>query len=214
MASIALASCDDSPQKPSTIVTSISNKAQSVNTISCRIVSDQTVYKVGQVPKINVELLNQTDSSIYLVNSLEGSCDKSRFPHSYFKIEKLGDGKYRTRIHGKCGNMGDLQVENFSKIKHGGVFNPYLPLDNSSPDYKINDRDNFVGKGKYKITYYYSTNELDFKKWLGDDNWGYIDQSTGDVKAILSDDGRELIDLFKKVPKFDIESNTLTIEIK
>ena len=214
ISTIILSSCDISSTTKRQDESSGVAKKSAIDNITCLIESDNEVYKVGQVPNIIVKITNNSDSTILLVNSLDGSSHKMRFPHSFFKIEKLDDTTYKTKSYGRCGNMNSLQPSDFTEVKSGETFNPYSPDKKTFSDYKIKDPSNFIKAGKYKITYYYSTNELDFKKWLGDGSFDYVDQKTGQLKTLDNEESRNLFSLFSKVPKVDIVSNTLTIDIK
>jgi hypothetical protein len=181
--------------------------------LSCKIKADKKIYKQGEVPKFTVEIKNSTDTSIYLVNALDGSHRKSRFPYSYFKVEKVADTSYKINLIVGCGNEDGIQMIDFVEVKPGEIFNPY-----NLPHYfvtNISDDKNFERKGKYKITYYYSTNEPDFKKWIGfDANFKWFDWETKEIMPDIKDYYQKLLIQFAKVLKADLVSNTITIEIK
>lgn len=73
-------------------------------------------------------------------------------------------------------------------------------------------------KGKYKITFYYSTNEPGFKYWMGDPYAGqrryWFDSKTGEILQQYKDEYQTLLSLFSKVPQLDLISNELLIEVK
>lgn len=191
--------------------------------LSCSIKSDKLIYKArkikkGKVPIITVEIKNNTDSIVNLVKTLDGSNRRIRFPYAYFKIEIINDTAYRTQDYSYCGNYDGIDTNDFVKVLPGKTFSSY---DNQTPvyaDYTIYDRKNYVKKGKYKITFYYSTNEPDFKKWMGDpyagQRKGWFDRKTGKVLPEYKDKYSDLILLFNKVPKMELISNELIIEVK
>ena len=166
------------------------------------------------MPSITVSIKNNTDSTIQLVKALDGSNVRWRFPYAYFKIEKISDTTYKARWYKRCGNYDAIKSADFIKIESGSSFNPYTPGSVYS-DYTISDKRNFEREGKYRITFYYSTNETDFKKWLGDYNGVnfYFDNKIV-LKSERKEEYQKLLDLFTKVPKMDIVSNELIIEIE
>lgn len=185
-----------------------------VGDITCTISSDSLFYQKGHAPKIKVKIKNNTENVIRLVKSLDGSGQRMRFPLVYFKIEKIGDTSYKVERYARCGNMNGLDTADFVTVNPGDIFNPYS-LNQNGPfaDYKINDGNNFIKTGKYKITFYYSTNEQDFKKWMGDSWYEEIDRRTGKPwKENFY--YKRLHELFETVPQVDIVSNDLVVEIK
>lgn len=186
-------------------------------TLSCIIKSDKTIYKKRETPKITLEIKNNSDSTIYLVKILDGSYRKTRFPYSYYKIEKLADTSYKARQIIGCGNEDGIDLTDFVEVKPNEKFDPYKDM---SPPYtnilmEVNDPANFEKKGKYKITYFYSTNQTEFKKWMGFDmNRSWFDWQTKEIKPDKKETYNKLLLLFEKVPKVDLVSNDIIIEIK
>ena len=136
-----------------------------VSDIACSISSDSSSYQKGHAPKITVEMKNNSESSIQLVKSLDGSAERMRSPFAYFKIEKIGDTSYKVERYPRCGNINGLDTTDFVTVNPGEIFNPYYPSKGGIfSDHKINDGTNFIKTGKYKITFHYSTNEPDFFK--------------------------------------------------
>ena len=56
--------------------------------LDCIISSTNKIYRVGQVPHIEVKILNISKEEIYLIGALDGSDVKRRMPYCYFTIEK------------------------------------------------------------------------------------------------------------------------------
>ena len=85
-------------------------------------------------------------------------------------------------------------------------------------DYNFYNRKNFEQKGKYKITFFYSTNQADFKYWMGDPYSGqgkkWFDSRTKEVLPKYKDEYEKLLLMFRKVPKLELKSNVITIEVK
>jgi hypothetical protein len=179
------------------------------NDLRCIISADKQVYHHGEIPKIIVEIKNNSNEPVILVKELDGSENKWRFPHAYFTITKIGDTAYKTRFTGRCGNMNQIRPGDFVKVKPGSTFYPYYHFYPERPDnvyahdFRLFDSANFSATGKYLIRFYYSTNEADFEKWKG--------RFSGEPTEKQL---KEMIALFAKVPKIELESNKLMIEVK
>lgn len=161
--------------------------------------------------KLKVEIKNNTDSTIQIVKILDGSDYSRRYPYAYFKVEKIGDTTYRQHKHSVCGNKDCINLTDFVELKSSDscdIYNQSLPY-----DVTFTDANNFK-KGKYKIIFYYSTNEYDFKRWMGDSSWMWLDKTTKKLKEDRKEEYEKLLALFAKVPKVSIVSNELIIEIK
>lgn len=171
----------------------------------CTIQSEKPAYMAGQVPKITIGIKNNTDSTIYLVKSLDASSHKWRYPYAYYKIELVGDTSYLIDKHVMCGNYNDIKIEDFFEVKSGEIFDPYRS--HAFTDHSIENERNFVKRGKYRITFYYSTNQTGFKYWLGD-------AGLAGLKKEKIPEYEKMLDLFKKVPKVELESNAVFVEIK
>ncbi|MDO9187078.1 MAG: hypothetical protein Q7W13_13775 [Bacteroidia bacterium] len=187
--------------------------------VVCFIKSDKATYKKGELPIIKVEIKNNTDSTIQLVKTLDYSAFKVRFPPAYFKIEKIADTSYKIITYEReCGNYDGIDSADFVEVKKGETFDPFSNQTPVYSDFKMKDKRNFAKKGKYKINFYYSTNETNFKKWMGDAYAGqvrnWIDRKTGEAVPEREIEYSKLLKLFSKVPKLDIVSNEIVIEIK
>jgi hypothetical protein len=184
----------------------------------CNIKTDKYIYKKGTVPTITVEIKNNTDSAIYLVKSLDGSSSQMRFPYAYFEIQKLSDTSYRQDKSRYCGNYDEIDTSDFVEVTPDATFDPSISQSRFYTDYSMKNIKNFEKKGKYKIIYHYSTNETRFIKWMGDPYAGqarrWFDEKTGKIKSEHEREYNRLLELFKLVPKTELVSNELIIEVK
>lgn len=173
--------------------------------IFCTLTSEKTVYCLGELPKISVNIKNATDSVIELVKSLDGSTFNLRYPYAYFKIENMTDSLQEHKSLELCGNTNPIRLTDFVKVMQGDSFDPLKDsFDKLYPG-------NFPKRGKYKVTFYYSTNECDLLKWMGDEGYDY---SKNEIAAPKKAAYEQLLRLFAKVPRVELISNTLIITIK
>ena len=182
----------------------------------CTIKSDKMIYKNGKLPVVSVEIKNNTDSSFYLIKTLNNSYSRHRYPYSYFVIEKINDTSFEeTRISG-CGNDAFIKESDFCLVKPGKTFDPFQ--NDPSPYFSLSlniAQKNFSSKGAYKITYYYSTNEADFSKWMGNHmRWKWFNFETNKLHPEYKEEYERFMILFDQVPKMDLVSNTLIIQFK
>ncbi len=117
-------------------------------------------------------------------------------PYCYFTITK--PQKDSVRDTGRCGNMNSLRSKNFVLVKSNGEFNPYDSFEKRGyfSSYEIGRTEHFKTEGKYQIQFHYSTDYDSLEQFAGD----YYDTT--------------LISFFKKIPKIQISSNIIEIEIK
>jgi hypothetical protein len=165
----------------------------------CRITSKFQTYRVGQIPEMQVNILNNSKDEAYLISSLDGSDVKRRMPYCYFTVEKP---KPDTISIMRCGFTNPLRIDDFRLVKPNETFNPYESTDNKGlwADYIITSKETFRTPGIYKIQFHYSTNSSDINKFLG--SW--------DKNPNIP----ELRKLFEKTPKIDLCSNILEIKIQ
>lgn len=166
--------------------------------ISCTISATAKIYKVGTLPLIQVEIVNNTSEDIYLIGALDGSGTKRRMPYCYFTIEKP---RPDTIIYQGCGFSNPLRIEECRLVKSGGTFNPYTQIDSLGywTDNTINRKETFRNAGLYKIQFHYSTNSEDIHSFLG--SWD------------MNPEIPKLKKLIEKVPKLELASNIIEIEI-
>lgn len=163
----------------------------------CKLIVNKKVFKVGELPEFKVEIKNLTSKEIYLIGSLDASEEKWRLPHCYFTIDK--PFKDSTLIE-RCGNMNTLRLKDFRLVKPNGIFDPYENLEDYGffSSFAISHPKNFGKTGVYKIQFHYSTKSNDINDFIGDG---------------FGDDKKELTELFKKVPRIELSSNIIEIEI-
>jgi hypothetical protein len=175
---------------------------------SCSISSDKKIYRQGEIPKILVGITNDSNATVYLVKVSDGSELKWRYPYAYFEIFKIGDTAFKPKFYGRCGNVDDITTASFFEVQPHAIFNPYKidftdrPDNIYSYDFRMYDSGNFSAPGKYLIRFYYSTNETNFKKWRG-----------RMYKEPGKEDYETMIRLFSKVPKIELVSNDLIVEV-
>jgi hypothetical protein len=172
--------------------------------LSCVLTVNKTTFKVGEVPKPEVKITNNSNGDIYLVGSLDNSADKRRMPYCYYSIDKP---RPDTILFYGCGTANPLRVEDFKVVKSREAFNPFESIDNHGffPDYASTQKETFRNPGIYKIQFHYSTNDVEIEKFRGSisaENWA----KHYDTTAIYQ--------LFAKVPKIELVSNTIEIEIR
>ena len=170
--------------------------------LKCILTSDKSVYKVGELPKFKVDILNNSKEDIYLIGSLDGSDVKWRFPYCYYSIDRP---KPDTTRLARCGNMNTLRVADFKLVKAGEKFDPYESIDGYGffGDYTTLNEATFKTPGIYKLKFHYSTNSQNISDFMGDRPF------RRDQMDSITIDG-----FFKKVPKFDITSNEIEIRIE
>lgn len=171
------------------------------NELSCVLTSDKAVYKVGELPKLTVEISNNSKDDIYLIGALDGSDIKWRFPYCYYTIDKPKPDTPRLQ---RCGNMNTLRIADFKLIKAGQRFNPYESIDDYGffSDYTTANKETFKNPGTYKVKFHYSTNSLDINKFMGDKSFRY------------SSDSIRIDSLLKTVPKVDLTSNEIIFRVE
>lgn len=169
------------------------------NTFSCTISSGFKTYKTGQVPDIKVAIANHSENEIYLIGALDGSENKRRMPYCYFTIEKP---KPDTILYQHCGTVNPLRTAEYRLVKSGESFDPYAQIDDKGfwRNHTIGDKETFRNPGVYRIQFHYSTNSTDIRRFLG--SWD------------KNPDTARLKQLFEKLPRIDLSSNVLEINIE
>jgi hypothetical protein len=167
--------------------------------LTCTLTADKSTYKMGELPRLKVDIINTGKKDIYLIGSLDGSDVKWRMPYCYFTIQKpIPDSIGWSR----CGNMNPLRPKDFVLVKSGGKFNPYQKTDESGffTSHMMRDTATFRNPGVYRIRFYYSTNSQNIHQFMG--TRFSQDEKPGDP---------ELQALWNQVPKVDIVSNEIEI---
>lgn len=168
-------------------------------TLRCILTSGKTKYRIGELPALKVEIINNSSEDIYLIGSLDGSDVKWRMPYCYFTLQKPAPDT--VRVGPRCGTLNPLRKEDFVLIKAGEKFNPYQNLDRYGffSDYTVTNTETFKNAGVYKIQFHYSTNSADIAKFLGP------------LFKADKTDSLNLSSLFNRVPKVDLVSNEMEI---
>jgi hypothetical protein len=179
----------------------------------CTLTSDKQIYSLGEIPKFSISIKNNTADSVMFVKTLDGSAEKIRYPYCYFTITMPDDTAYKIRKLNFCHNSDPIRKEDFVKVAPGNYFDPYKDQFVAYYDNKITDAKNFAVKGKYTITFYYSTSESNFNNWLGFWNKEWFD-GNGNIAERNKPQYDEMKILFAEVPQVDLVSNSVTIEIK
>jgi hypothetical protein len=171
------------------------------SSLTCRLKCDKTKYKVGEVPKFKVEIVNNSGKDIYLIGALDGSDVKWRMPHCYYTIQKPGPDTIHFE---RCGNMNSLKPQDFRFVKAGSKFNPYENIGDYGffTDFTTTNSETFKSRGIYKIQFHYSTNSQNIKDFMGDRP---LQQDRVTMQKLVS--------LLKQVPRVDIVSNEIEITI-
>ncbi len=167
--------------------------------IGC-IIRGEPTCKVGESPKITVELTNQGSTAIYLVGSLDASDSKWRYPYCYFDV--IGpNGASAVKGTMRCGNMNTLRAKDFMKVPAGGTFNPYQHVDQSGffSAHQLYP-ENFRQPGEYRFRFVYSTANNDIGAWGGDGG------------ASVAKDA-EIMRMFRLVPKVEVQSEEFKLTV-
>jgi len=162
----------------------------------CLLVSSKQTYSVGEIPRLEVSIKNNSGKDVYLIGNLDGSAHKFRMPFCYFEIKKPVIDSL-SRFH--CPNVSPLRKEDFIFVAKGDTFNPY----HNNQYYEILNKGNFMQIGKYQITFHYSTKSSDIDDFFGDKIYGSYPRQYK----------RPLADLFRFVPSIELSSNTIEIEV-
>lgn len=159
------------------------------------ILTAEPSSQVGRIPSVAVEIINQTDTDIYLVGNLDGSSVGLRYPHCYFKL--IGpDGKpVHYPFHG-CANVNPLLEDDFVRVPPGDAFDPFKTFDSLG---QLIPR-NFQVPGLYHIQFVYSTASDSIGDWAG-----FMNQDVA---------GKErLTELLQRVPKLEVTSNEVVVNV-
>ena len=188
----------------------------------CILKSEKEIYKIGEKPELNIEIINKTDSSVILVGSLDGSDIGWRLPFCMFSVKHQIFG-YTSKYSFGCANVNNFREKDFVEVATNSGFNPYEHIDDMVffSSYQIQS-DQFWIPGNYQIFFIYSTLNNDSIFWSNDKLLS-IDST---MKEWYFEQGREqeyyhelkhinkLDSLWNLVPKMDIVSNPITIKYR
>ncbi|MFK7907133.1 MAG: hypothetical protein AB8B69_18500 [Chitinophagales bacterium] len=179
----------------------IQNNKSTESDFDCVLTTSKQVYSLGEVPEFQVSIVNNSGEDVYLIGSLDGSEVQWRMPFCYFSLEKPQVDSVRQIM--RCGMTNNLRMKDFVKIEAGQFFNPYGGVDDFSfsHSFEMQRKEHFRNTGTYKITFHYSTNSEKIEDYLG---IGFREEmeNLGKMKR-----------LFKQVPKIELQSNTVEIDI-
>lgn len=164
------------------------------NTVECVLIANKRKYSIGEPPSLSVKIINQLDTAIILVGSLDGSELGQRPPKCYFDIRHQLIGQIRNSSF-YCATFNRLRKEEFKIIESGQTFDPYEHIDDHGYFHAQSlEGENFNLPGIYKITFHYSTSKNNREQL-------YNEQTKN-----------EIMELWNKVPELELKSNTITIE--
>jgi hypothetical protein len=158
--------------------------------------SGEPTFEIGSIPKIKIEIRNDTEQEIYLVKCLYGSNYKLRYPFCSFDVTGPRPVGLPSPVL-KCGTCDPLRGEDFVKVPPGGIFNPYERSNGDTAGGHELMAESFVEGAEYRIRFVYSTANQDIREWMG----------AGDS----SEDRLRLKSLFSRVPKITVVSNEITV---
>lgn len=155
----------------------------------CSITPLRSTFRVGDTPAFQFRILNRSGRALLLVRSLDGSAEDRRSPRVDVTIRGPA-GALRPPPSVACGNMNSLADGDFFELAPGAAFDPleqgFRPL--------ILSRGVFPVPGRYQLTFTYSTNEPDVRRWLG---WP---EPTGVSKSLSAK--------LRRVPRVDLSCVT------
>ena len=167
---------------------------------TCEITSDKAVYKIGETPKLEVKIINNSNKSIYLIGALEGSDERARMPYCFYTIEKPKPDKTRSRK--ECKWINPIRSEEFIRVDSKKSFNPFQTIDQYGfwSDDEATNPESYKNAVIYKIQFHYSTKSKNLKDYMGHEGlWGRDVDSTK-VKR-----------LFNEIANIEITSNQIEI---
>lgn len=159
------------------------------------LVSSKQIYNLGETPKLEVSIKNNSGNDIYLISNLDGSAHKFRMPFCYFEIEKPTIDSLTSELH--CANVNPLRKSDFILVIKEDTFNPY----NNNQYHELLKKEDFRQVGKYRITFHYPTKSFNIDDFFGDEIYGSFPKQ------------KELTALFELVPSIELKSNTIEVEI-
>ena len=183
--------------------------------IVCVLIPYKIFYRIGEKPQIDVLIINRTDSTIYLPNSLDGSSDRTRLP--YCDIEILNSKKRYGFIDvmPNCLVESDLQL-----LRPNECFNP---INNYKLDIEIYQPDSIFFFKPYtatQLTGAWRPKGLDVRNYLMPKNYKIqFVYSTKDSTTIRGwNDCEHFADFnlnkLDSVPKISIKSNVVTLKYR
>ncbi len=154
--------------------------------------SDRNTYELGEKPNFTIRIANKSDKEVYWIQALDGSEGGWRFPKC--RVEVLDEGGKQVSLGRSigCGMMNPLTVKDFVLTPAGKDFLLGGLIPNELHDFSVKK------SGIYRVKFFYSTSSEKIQDYMG----------IGRMTAAASPQFQQM---FERVPKFDLESNTLTI---
>jgi hypothetical protein len=170
------------------------------------IFSDKNTYFSGEPVIVNADFKNNTHKNILIVFPQDGSENKFRYPYCYFEVLDQEESIVPD-CSPACKVVNPLVKQAFRDIKPG-------KSESFFEDGFILTRNITLKPGRYRIRLFYSTAADKESQWYGlysDDYWTeiYKNEFWKKRKAEMAENRK----LLKKVPKLEIWSNTITIDI-
>jgi hypothetical protein len=182
--------------------------------IICVLIPQKTYYRIGEIPQINVLIINKTNSTIYLPGCLDGSSYSLRLP--YCDIKLLNRKKIMEDFI--CGTTNPMRENDLQMLKPNECFNPlnryWLQIDTFPPDNLLSFQPSTITE----LQNYFSPSILDGKNFLipGEYQIQFVYSTMPDTAMIFgwntSEDFR--VELFDSIPKINIKSNVIRLKYK
>lgn len=179
----------------------ISTPPTSNEDFNCVLSVKSETIKLGDVPKFEVMIENNTNDTVVFIGSLDGSDVCLRLPYCLFIIDRPFFSS-PVETYGRCGNLNSIRLSDFVKVPPHKSFDPYLEIDDYGffGAYNINDPNYFANKGMYKVQFYYST--VNSRDTLGIELEFYEEKH------------QDISEFYELVPKVELFSNVVEFEIK
>ena len=182
--------------------------------IVCILIPQKTYYRIGEKPQVDVLIINRTDSTIYLPNSLDGSSNLTRLPFCDIKIlnkEKVGnfidlnpnpiiESDLQQLRPNDCFNpIRNYKLEIMHFESDSLLFNmPYTQTQLSGPwlPNGLNAKNYLIPKN-YNIQFVYSTKDSTLHDWNIHENYTNFNLTKLD-----------------SIPRINIKSNIVTLKYR
>ena len=149
--------------------------------LTCSLSLSKKSFRKGEDIKVGVQIKNEQEKAIYLVNVLDGSEDKMRYPYCYFEIRNAQGQIVKPRML-RCGNTNQLVSQDFVKVQPKASFYPFKAA--FFNPYILYVAKKTMKPGDYTLRFIYSTQDPSIQKWLGDRRLGQTAQQ--DKKLIIA----------------------------
>ncbi|MBZ0255655.1 hypothetical protein K8I31_06310 [bacterium] len=147
----------------------------------------QTEFIVGEPISFSVALKNNSDQPITIVQPLDGSSESMRYPVYQMRLQE--PFRIPTSGHMMCGNTNNLLITDFVTIPAHESYVPNEWLQTVFTPY-------LAGIHEYSILVKFDAPKEQYEGYMGEFHW------TDELNALIA-----------KVPKIDIQSATLSINV-